>query len=126
MVFLRFFWNSIEIRSLEARCIRGSQCIPGWQRKKGKKGRVNRGQGKTGIGNRKPLNRSSPVPRFPFFPFLRACAELVALEFEIETAAGKAKFTGGARDVAAMFSQSFRNHATLDFSQRIGKCEVLH
>jgi len=67
-----------------------------------------------------------PLPLFTFSLFLRACAELVALEFEIKTAAGKAKFTGGARDVATMFSQSFRNHATLDFSKRIGKCEVLH
>lgn len=100
------------------------------------KGKRERGRGRgeaeegKGKGKGKGKTRaSSPVPPLPLFTFslfLRACAELVALEFEIKTAAGKAKFTGGARDVATMFSQSFRNHATLDFSKRIGKCEVLH
>jgi hypothetical protein len=38
---------------------------------------------------------------------LGAGAELVALEFEIETAAGEAEFASGAGDVAPMLSQSF-------------------
>jgi hypothetical protein len=37
--------------------------------------------------------------------FLGAGAELIALEFEVETAASQAQFTSGARDVAAVFAQ---------------------
>ena len=57
---------------------------------------------------------------------LRAGAELVALEFEIEAAACETEFASSSRDIAAMLPQGFRDHATLDFLQGVSKREVLH
>lgn len=37
--------------------------------------------------------------------FSGASAELIALEFEVETTASQAQFTSGARDVAPVFTQ---------------------
>ena len=52
-------------------------------------------------------------------------AELVTLEFEVETASSESEFTSSARDVAAVLAQRIGNHAALNVSQSVGEGDVL-
>src|SRR6266542_5584329 len=49
----------------------------------------------------------------------------MTLEFEVETAASKPKFSRCARDITVVLAQSFGDQTALNFSQRIRERDVL-
>ena len=56
---------------------------------------------------------------------LGAGAHFVPLKFQIEAAPRQAQFACRARDVSVVLAESFGDHATLNFGERVGEGNIL-